>query len=65
MGQTRGDLVHRKRASKVDGKRVLKLREQGKSWEEIASDFGFLDTLTVRRAAREVSNGNSESAASR
>lgn len=51
MGHTKGDRIYRRRTSAINGKRVLQLRAQGKSWEEIANDFGFLNTKTVRWAA--------------
>ena len=51
MGQTREDKVYRNKCSAINGKRVLQLRAQGKSWQEIAHDFGYLHTQAIKRAA--------------
>jgi hypothetical protein len=40
MGKTDLDAVRRRRVSAVNGKRVLQLRAQGRSWQDIANDFG-------------------------
>jgi hypothetical protein len=39
-GKVAADFINRRRVSSINGKRILQLREQGKSWEEISNTFG-------------------------
>ena len=60
MGQTSLDKVNRRKVTEINGKRVLQLREQGKSWQQIAWDFGT-EVDSVRKAAdREALKSNTK-----